>query len=83
MPLSSSVLRHGFSSGTSCPIVCRFFAGEYGFATDCVAQCENILSVELSKLDLDRGPRGMLDPTRFRDVIKAIGHVLGSDCEPV
>ena len=30
-----------------------------------------------------RGPRGMLDPTRFRDVIKAIGHVLGSDCEPV
>ena len=60
-----------------------FFAGEYGFATDCVAQCENILSVELSKLDLDRGPRGMLDPTRFRDVIKAIGDVLGSDCEPV
>jgi len=24
----------------------------------------------------------MLDPARFRDVIKAIGHVLGSDCEP-
>ena len=59
-----------------------FFAGEYGFTTDCVAQCENILSVELSRLDLDRGPRGMLDPARFRDVIKAIGHVLGSDCEP-
>jgi hypothetical protein len=24
----------------------------------------------------------VLDPARFRDVIKAIGHVLGSDCEP-
>jgi hypothetical protein len=27
--------------------------------------------------------RGRLDPARFRDVNKAIGHVLGSDGEPV
>ena len=60
-----------------------FLAGEYGFSTDCVAQCENILSVELSRLDLDSGPRGILNSAHFRDVIKAIGNVLGSDCEPV
>lgn len=60
-----------------------FLAGEFGFTTDCVAQCENILSVELSRLDLDRGPRGIIEPGRFRDVIKAVGHVLGSECEPL
>ena len=60
-----------------------FLAGEFGFTADCVTQGENILSVELSRLDLDRGPRGILDPARFRDVIRAIGNVLGSDCEPI
>jgi hypothetical protein len=39
--------------------------------------------IVVSRPALNRGPRGMLDPARFRDVIKAIGHVLGSDCEPV
>jgi hypothetical protein len=34
----------------------------------------------------DAGPHPVIvvsRPARFRDVIKAIGHVLGSDCEPV
>jgi len=25
----------------------------------------------------------MIESSRFRDVIKAVGHVLGSDCEPL
>lgn len=59
-----------------------FRAGQFGFAVDCVAQCENILSIELSQLDLVAGPVGILDDATLRDVIKAIGYVIESDCEP-
>jgi len=48
-----------FQQRRELPNCVPFLSGEYGFTTDCVAQCENILSVELSRLDLDRGPRGM------------------------
>ncbi len=60
-----------------------FRAGEFGFIADCVAQCENILSVEKSQLDLAAGPVGRLDDLALRNVIKAIGYVIESDCEPV
>jgi mRNA-degrading endonuclease toxin of MazEF toxin-antitoxin module len=58
-------------------------AGQFGLTADCVAQCENILSVEMSQLDLAAGPLGVLDELTLRDVIKAIGYVIASDCEPV
>ena len=57
-------------------------AGHFGFATDCVAQCENLLSIDKTQLDLANGPRGILDDTTLRDVIRAIGYVMESDCEP-
>ncbi len=60
-----------------------FRKGDFGFTADCVAQCENLLSIELSQLDLADGPLGMVDEMAFRDVIKAIGYVMDSDCEPV
>jgi hypothetical protein len=47
-----------------------------------LAQCENILSIDLAQLDLTSGPLGTLDELSLRDVIKAIGHVIESDCEP-
>ena len=50
---------------------------------DCVAQCENMLSIEKTQLDLASGPVGVLDDLALRDVIKAVGHVLNSDCEPI
>ena len=59
-----------------------FLAGQCGFTSDCVAQCENILSVDLSDLDLAGGPIGSLDESSLRSVIKAVGYVLESDCEP-
>jgi hypothetical protein len=37
----------------------------------------------LSQLDLADGSLGMVDEMAFRDVIKAIGYVMDSDCEPV
>jgi mRNA-degrading endonuclease toxin of MazEF toxin-antitoxin module len=60
-----------------------FRAGDFGFTADCVAQCENMLSIEQAQIDLTAGPLGILDDVSLRDVIKAIGYVLESDCEPV
>ncbi len=57
-----------------------FQTGQFGFTKDCVAQCENILL--LDKINLDPTPIGILSDIALRDVIKAIGHVLDSDCEP-
>jgi mRNA-degrading endonuclease toxin of MazEF toxin-antitoxin module len=55
-------------------------AGQFGLGKDCVAQCENIFLV--AKDSLDATPIGALSDVVFRDVIKAIGHVFDSDCEP-
>lgn len=57
-----------------------FRAGQFGFSKDCVAQCENIFLVD--KQSLDATPMGALSDVALRDVIKAIGHVIDSDCEP-
>jgi mRNA-degrading endonuclease toxin of MazEF toxin-antitoxin module len=59
-----------------------FEAGQFGVTTDCVAQCENVLSIDKMQIDLDAGPIGVLDSLALRDVIKAIGYVIESDCEP-
>jgi mRNA-degrading endonuclease toxin of MazEF toxin-antitoxin module len=60
-----------------------FQAGQFGFTADCVAQCENILSIDTRQLDrAGAGRMGALDEMAWRDVVKAIGYVVGSDCEP-
>lgn len=71
-----------FAVRSQLPNCVPFRGGDFGFIADCVAQCENLLSVELSQLDLADGPLGTLDDMAFRDVIKAIGYVMDSDCEP-
>ncbi len=58
-----------------------FRAGQFGFVKDCVAQCENIFLA--SKDALDANPIGVLSDIALRDIIKAIGHVIESDCEPL
>ena len=72
-----------FAVRSELPNCVPFRAGDFGFTTDCVAQCENLLSIDLNQIDLSAGPLGALDETAFRDVIKAIGYVMDSDCEPV
>jgi mRNA-degrading endonuclease toxin of MazEF toxin-antitoxin module len=60
-----------------------FHAGQFGFTADCVAQCENILSIDNRQLDrAGAGRIGVLDEMAWREVVKAIGYVVGSDCEP-
>lgn len=60
-----------------------FQAGDFGFTVDCVAQCENILSIDHTQIDLAAGPIGMLEETSLQQVIKAIGYVIKSDCKPL
>ena len=61
-----------------------FQAGEFGMPSDCVAQCEAIYALEKGEIDIASGIGiiGRLDTARLRDVIKAIGEVIDSDCEP-
>lgn len=71
-----------FAIRRTLPSCVPFLAGRFGFTADCVAQCDNILSIERDQIDLASGPLGKLDDMAMRDVIKAIGHVIESDCEP-
>ena len=60
-----------------------FQAGDFGFTVDCVAQCENILSIDQAQLDLAAGPMGTLDEAAFQKMIKAVGYVIKSECKPL
>jgi mRNA-degrading endonuclease toxin of MazEF toxin-antitoxin module len=72
-----------FAIRSELPSCVPFQAGQFGFTVNCVAQCENILSIDKRQLDLGTGPVGMLDEIALREVIKAIGYVIESDCEPL
>jgi mRNA-degrading endonuclease toxin of MazEF toxin-antitoxin module len=71
-----------FSARSQLPNCVAFQAGEFGLTKDCVAQCETITFLDKAEVDAAAGPLGVLDEARMRDVIRAIGHVLDSDCEP-
>ncbi|MEM9754250.1 MAG: type II toxin-antitoxin system PemK/MazF family toxin [Planctomycetota bacterium] len=58
-----------------------FRAGEFGFTSDCVAQCETITNTHRRWFDPD--PIGRLDTMTLRSVINAIGDVIAAECEPV
>jgi mRNA-degrading endonuclease toxin of MazEF toxin-antitoxin module len=72
-----------FAVRSKLPNCVPFRAGDFGFTVDCIAQCENLLSIDKVQLDLAAGPIGVLDDAALRDVIKAIGYGMESDCEPV
>ena len=62
-----------FAVRSTLPNCVPFQAGRFGFTVACVAQCDNMLSIEKAQLDLDSGPMEMLDDLTVREVIKAIG----------
>ena len=72
-----------FAARSQLPSCVPFQEGQFGFTVNCMAQCENILSIDKRQLDLSGGPIGLLDGMALREVIKAIGYVIESDCEPV
>lgn len=71
-----------FQVRSQLPSCVPFQAGQFGFTANCVAQCENILSIEKRQLG-GAGPIGVLDEMTLREVIKAVGYVIESDCEPL
>jgi len=81
--LSVVCMSSRFASRSTLPNCVPFRAGQFGFTVDCVAQCENIVSIEKTQLDLAAGPVGVFDEVTMRDLIRAIGHVIESDCEPL
>ena len=71
-----------FAIRSKLPNCVPFHAGEFGMPSDCVAQCEAIYALEKGEIDIASGVIGRLDASRLRDVIRAIGEVIDSDCEP-
>jgi mRNA-degrading endonuclease toxin of MazEF toxin-antitoxin module len=71
-----------FDRRRSLPNCVPFRAGECGFEQNCVAQCENIFTIDVSDLQLEKGPVGFLNGAKLRDLIRAVGYVIEADCEP-
>lgn len=60
-----------------------FRVGEYSSITqNCVAVAEQITFIEIEDIDLENGPIDLLAPAKFRELVRAIGYVMESECEP-
>ncbi len=57
-------------------------AGQLGMTADCVIQCETLAPIPKDVIDVAGGPLATLPDDLVRDVIKAVGYVIDSDCEP-
>jgi mRNA-degrading endonuclease toxin of MazEF toxin-antitoxin module len=68
-----------FDERSKQPHCVPFRAREFGLNTDCVAQCESLFSIRCEELG---DHLGTLDDDRWRGLIKALGNMMGSDCEP-
>jgi mRNA-degrading endonuclease toxin of MazEF toxin-antitoxin module len=79
VPLTSS----HFERRRRLPNCVPFRAGQFGLSMDCVAQCEAMLSIERSQISVNDGLIGCLDNESLRGVIRAIGYVIESECEPI
>ena len=77
VPITSS----HFAARSVLPHCVPFRTGEFGLTKDCVAQAEAITYLAISDLDMETGVLGTLDGVRMRGLIKAVGSMMGSDCE--
>ena len=58
----------------------RIRAGEAGLSKDCVAQCEQIATIETDFIDST--PIGEVSEEQFREIVRAIGFMMNATCEP-
>jgi hypothetical protein len=42
-----------------------------------------MLSIDKTQIDLASGPKGALDSSALRRIVRAIGYVIESKCEPL
>ncbi len=68
-----------FEERSKQPNCVPFRAGEFGLSLDCVAQAESLFSIRCEELGEHLGT---LDAERWRELIKALGNMMGSECEP-
>ena len=68
-----------FDERSKQPHCVSFRAGEFGLSKDCVAQSESLFSIRRQELG---DHFGTLDQERWRGLVKALGNMMGSDCEP-
>lgn len=71
-----------FRERANLPNCVVFHAGQFGFTRDCVAQAETVGFIEISQLRLEDGPLSMLDDKTMYSMIRALGYVIASDCQP-
>jgi mRNA-degrading endonuclease toxin of MazEF toxin-antitoxin module len=71
-----------FEVRRSLPNCVALRAGGFGLVKNRVVQAEAITFLSIADLDLDTGLIGILDDLRMRDVIRAVGNMMGSECEP-
>ena len=69
-----------FEERSKQPHCVPFQAGEFGLSMNCVAQGESLFSIRREELG---DHLGTLDDERWRILVKALGNMMGSDCEPV
>lgn len=72
-----------FDERSVLPSCVPFLSGQFGFDRNCVAQAESISQLEIHELELSDGPMGCLSDEKFRDLVRAIGNVVGAVCEPL
>lgn len=74
--------RH-FDRRSRMPTCVPFQAGEHGFVSDCVAQCDAVGPIPTTIImDPQAGCVFQLPEEVFREIILAIGYSLDSICEP-
>jgi hypothetical protein len=71
-----------FPTRSTLPHCVAFRSGDFGLTKDCVAQAETLTYLSISDIDLDSGVVGVLDELKHRELIRAIGNMMDSECEP-
>lgn len=71
-----------FATRSTQPHCVILHAGEFGLERDCVVQADTFTPIPLEAIDQIRGRIGTLEDERLREVIRAVGYVMDSDCEP-
>ena len=69
-----------FEERSKQPHCVPFRAGEFGLSRDCVAKGESLFSIRREELG---DQLGTLDDERWCGLVKALGNMMGSDCEPI
>ena len=80
--LAALITSQKFAVRSTLPNCIPLRAGQFSLTQDSVVQGESAGPIRVARLDLAGGPLARLDDLTFREVIKAIGYVLDSDCEP-